>query len=524
MKTLLTLPPLTKLTKVTVKMLTRLITVCVLLPLLMISQFTSANDISRSEVPQIKMDLGEKIAFYSDNLKEQREFFIRLPEGYQDTKRDYPVIYLLDANNEILTYMKDLYFNSVIQIERLMQHVDIPESIIVGIPFNSAQWFSNTVNNPQPFRSYLTKELSSYIDDNYRTANNNILIGQSYSALFVLNTLPKSSDTFNSYVAIEPILASGELEKAIESYQGISVKNSDLQIIMAAGSFLSEAKALKEQLVNLVGKATNVSLEIFPKESHGSVYYPALNSGLRKHFKDFRKPSKETILTANFNHQSLLNYFDKRAAKYQVKTTDKQFQSAVYDTIYNQIIAKKFKQAFTLWPVWKTQYKIYNANIIISNFLRNNDRTSAITFLEHLTIAMPTSVRAIDRLATLYQQEQKLEQASTYRLKVKQLLSEIFNKPISAKQEDALNRYGYNLLSEKRNQAAIAIFKRITKAKPDSVNAFDSLADAYESVKNHSEAIKALEKTIALANSKDDMNTASFQQRLSRLKNMINTD
>jgi predicted alpha/beta superfamily hydrolase len=523
-KTLFTQASLVKLTNLTVKMFRRLITVLALLPLLLVSNFTFANDISRSEIPQIKVDLGEKITFYSDNLKEQREFFIRLPEGYQKSKRSYPVIYLLDANNEILTYMKDLYFHSVTQIERLIQQGDIPESIIVGIPFNSNQWFSNVSSNSKPFSRYLTKELSSYINDNYRTADNNILIGQSYSALFVLNALPNSSDTFNGYIAIEPILANGELENAIKNYQNIAVTNSDLQIIMGEGAFLNEARALKKQLVALSGKAMKVSLDVFPKESHGSVYYPALNSGLRNHFKDYRKPNKEQILTANFNHQSLLNYFDKRSKKYHVETTEKQFQFAVYDTIYHQTMAKKFEQAFALWPVWKTQYKMYNANIITNNFLRNNDHASAISFLKYVAIAMPSSVRAVDRLAALYQQDQQLEQASIYRLKVQQRLTETFNNPISAEQEDSLSRYGSYLLNEERNQEAIAIFKRITKAKPDSISANDNLAEAYELVKNYPEAIKTLEKTIAMADGKEDVSTASFQQRLSRLINSNKAD
>jgi predicted alpha/beta superfamily hydrolase/Tfp pilus assembly protein PilF len=506
-------------TKVIVKSFTRLITVLALLPLLLISPFTSASEVSRSEVPEMQMNLGEKIAFYSDNLKEQREFFIRLPDGYQETKRDYPVIYLLDANNETLTYMKDLYFHSVAQIDRLMQQGDIPESIIVGIPFKSSQWFSNVSSNPVPFRNYLTKELSSYINDNYRTLNNNMLIGQSYSALFVINALPHSSNTFNSYVAIEPILSSGELEKAVENYKGNSIKINNLQIIMGGTAFLIEAKTLIKQLESLVGKNVNFSLEDFPTESHGSVYYPALNSSVRKHFQDFRKPNKEHILAENFTHQSLLNYFENRNSKYQVETSDKQFQAAVYSAIYHQLMAKKFEQAFALWPIWKSQYKMYNANIITNNFLRINDHAAAISFLQHVAIAMPSSVRAFDRLATLYQQDQQPDQANQYRLKVQQRLTKIFKKPISPKQEDNLNRYGYNLLSEERNQEAIAIFTRITQAKPDSINAFDSLADGYETVKNYPEAIKAIEKAFAMANDKENVNTASFQQRLSRLKN-----
>jgi predicted alpha/beta superfamily hydrolase/Tfp pilus assembly protein PilF len=506
------------LTKSSSKARTQLSTTFAVLSLLLLSLFSSANEVSRSNVSEIKINLGEKIGFYSNNLKEQREFFVRLPDSYQETKRDYPVIYLLDANNETLTYMKNLYFHSVTQIQRLMKQGDIPESIIVGIPFKSSQWFSNVSNNSEPFKNYLTKELSIYINDNYRTANSNILIGQSYSALFVINSLPTSSNTFDSYVAIEPILANGELEKATNNYQNLAIDNAKLQIIMGGTSFLDQAKVLSKKITSSAGKVVDISIETYLKESHASVYYPALNSGLRNHFEDYRRPSKEQILTQNFNYQSILKYFEKRASKYQVETTDKLIQFAVYDTIYNQIMVKNFKQAFDLWPIWKSQYKMYNANNIANNFIRNGDRAAAITFLQHVSKAMPKAVRALDKLATLHQQDNKLEQASLYRLKAKQLLSEIFSKPISTKQEDSLNRYGYSLLSEGRSQEAIKVFQRITQEKPDSINAYDSLADAYESVKRYPEAIKAVEKAIALANSKDNVNIASFQQRLSRLK------
>ena len=123
-----------------------------------------------------------------------------------------------------------------------------------------------------------------------------------------------------------------------------------------------------------------------------------------------------------------------------------------------------------------------------------------------------------------YQQDQQHDLSTKYRLATKKLLTKIFNNPFSPQQENDLNTYGYYLLAEQRNQDAIAVFKQITQAKPDSLNAFDSLAEAYETTKNHAQAIKTLEKVIAIADSKEDVNTASYVQKLNRLKKMINAD
>jgi predicted alpha/beta superfamily hydrolase len=518
MKTLFTQLSLVGLAKT--KKFTQIATQLILLPILFINQVVFANDIIRHNVPQIEVNLGEEITFYSENLKKQREFFIRLPDSYEIGKRKYPVIYLLDANNEILTYMDNLYFHSVTQIERLMQNGDIPESIIVGIPFKSNQWFSNVASNSKPFRNYLNKELSKHINDNYRTINNNILIGQSYSATFVINTLPNSSDIFNSYIAIEPILPNNAFENTVRNYQNISVKSSDLQIILGGELMLPETEALREKIISSTGKTVNISLEVFPAEDHDSVYYPALNLGLRNHFADYRQPTKDQVLSTNFDHQALLNHFEKRAKKYKVQTSDKQFNDAIFLVIYHQLIAKKFDQAFALWPLWISPNKLYNANRAIDHFLRNGDNISAISLLQHLAIAMPNSVSILDRLTTLYLENQKLEQVRKYRLKVQLLLTKIFSKPVSDQQENDLNTYGYSLLSEQRVQEAITVFKRITQAKPSSINAYDSLAEAYETAKNFPEAIKTLEQAIAVAQSKNDGNIISFEQKLRRLKNI----
>lgn len=524
MKTPITQLSLKELIKVTLGKLTIKIKLCCILSFLLSSPSTLANNISHSEIPQVQVSLGEKIAFHSKYLNEERAFYVRLPDNYQQSKKNYPVIYLLDANNETLTYMDNLYFHSVTQIERLMKHEDIPESIIIGIPFKRNQWFGNVINYPSSFRDYLTKEVLSYVNDNYRTSASSSLIGQSYSAVFVINSLPNNDGLFSNFIAIEPVLSNGELEKAVDNYQKNEVENATLQIIMGGDHLLHEAQELVRQIDSSTNKNVDISLESFPTESHGSVYYPALNSGLRKQFQDYRLPDKSTILSGKFGHQELLNYFDKRAAKYHVTTTEKQFQSAVFEVIFSQLMVKDFKQAFDLWPVWQSKYKTYNANRIVNHFTRNNDNASAINFLLYLTKAMPKSVNTLDQLAALYLQDKQEEQADKYHNQIKNLLAETFSKPLSSQQEDDMNRYGYYLLNKKRNDEAIVIFEKISQANPESINAFDSLAEAYATADNVQGAITSLEQAIKLAKRKEGVSTVTFSQKLQQLKTLQEAD
>ena len=65
--------------------------------------------------------------------------------------------------------------------------------------------------------------------------------------------------------------------------------------------------------------------------------------------------------------------------------------------------------------------------------------------------------------------------------------------------EAELNLYGYQLLNQKRNSEAIAIFTRITKDHPDSWNAWDSLGEAYAVTGDKAKAIANYQKALSLA-------------------------
>ncbi|HXE91328.1 MAG TPA: cytochrome P460 family protein [Terriglobales bacterium] len=90
--------------------------------------------------------------------------------------------------------------------------------------------------------------------------------------------------------------------------------------------------------------------------------------------------------------------------------------------------------------------------------------------------------------------------------------------------EDGLNGLGYRLLNARRNQDAIAVFSLATREFPQSANAFDSLADAYEQSGNREQALTAAQKSLALALAARDMDAnlqaqivRAAQERIARL-------
>ena len=84
--------------------------------------------------------------------------------------------------------------------------------------------------------------------------------------------------------------------------------------------------------------------------------------------------------------------------------------------------------------------------------------------------------------------------------------------------ESVINNFGYEALWAGRTEEALALFKRNVQAHPNSANAHDGLADAYEKAGNWAEAAKASQRAAALGTEFDDPNRDYFVQHAAKLK------
>ena len=69
---------------------------------------------------------------------------------------------------------------------------------------------------------------------------------------------------------------------------------------------------------------------------------------------------------------------------------------------------------------------------------------------------------------------------------------------LASANEAELNAYGYLLVSQKKNNEALAIFLRVTKEYPDSWNAWDSLGEMYATLGDKPKAVANYKKALAL--------------------------
>lgn len=154
--------------------------------------------------------IGKKDSIQSIVLNEQRFFNVYLPASYaENTVATFPVLYLIDGDYNFI-HVSGL----VEQLSTISQK--IPEMIVVGIsdsghekylanctPYDS---LINPTGNAENFAQFITDELKPLINQQYQTSSFDFLVGHSLGGLFVVNTLLKTPEKFQNYVAISPSL------------------------------------------------------------------------------------------------------------------------------------------------------------------------------------------------------------------------------------------------------------------------------------------------------------------------------
>lgn len=222
-----------------------------------------------------RLSIGTRHSIASEVLSGQREILISLPDRYEtDREARYPVLYVLGASSHFLhsvaaarylatsaKAMPDVIVVGVI-------HVDGGDELRPGFPVDGQ---SNA--REASFRQYLTAELVPHIDSTYRTRSYRILMGHSLGGLFVLNTLRRSPDSFDTYFAFSPALwwdNGGQATLIREAYLSTSFRGQSLVMTMA--NELEDSRLPYLEMVEAFGNQPTRNLAVhareLPNETH----------------------------------------------------------------------------------------------------------------------------------------------------------------------------------------------------------------------------------------------------------------
>ena len=172
-----------------------------------------AQNVSK-ESSKTPLTIGEVVTIDSKILSESRTLNIYLPEGFKtsDTLK-YAVIYLLDGS-------MDEDFMHVVGLTQFFNlQMSMPKTIVVGIGnIDRKRDFTfptidkklkkdyPTTGGSKKFIDFLETEVQPYINANYPTTAQKILIGQSLGGLLATEILFKKPTLFTDYIIVSPSL------------------------------------------------------------------------------------------------------------------------------------------------------------------------------------------------------------------------------------------------------------------------------------------------------------------------------
>ncbi len=276
------------------------------------------NQVKSQDVEQIV--IGTKHSIKSKILNEDREYWISLPDSYNDKEssyKTYPVLIVLDGN---------LHFKSIIGMVNYMssdvyRSWKIPEMIVVAIqnvdrrrdytPDKIITVRENNTGGGDSFLRFLEDELFPELDENFRTAPYRILFGHSLGGLLATHAYMKEKTLFNSFIAVDPSFGTWDSETMDKKLDSLTEQSFERFIYMATANWgkrniRNRDRHLRfyETLNSKCRSELPAKLEYFDNENHSSVPIIAFHNGISSIFEgygiSYREINSKEQLTEHF--------------------------------------------------------------------------------------------------------------------------------------------------------------------------------------------------------------------------------
>ena len=314
-------------------------TVCLVCAALMLGQ-----DSTEAQSPSLPLPVRVD-TLISSKVGEPREFWVSLPDRYNESTEKYPVIFMMDGDNN---------FNSGVigGVRQAAWSGEIPEFIIVGIKNTnrSKDIFPEEVTYPDgtkdggranQYLDFVRDELIPRVATTYRTENYRILYGTSNTGFAAVHALFRNPDLANAYIAASATLGVPSFRTGRDSLVG-SFKGGRRELILVMGehdfpTVVSLNGALKETISTKAPAGLTCRLRVIENGEH--VPPDALVEGLRALFQGWKitRPLTES------NFAEIRAQVDRRLEQFGVAgKIDEEALKHLGDTLLGE---KKFAKA-----------------------------------------------------------------------------------------------------------------------------------------------------------------------------------
>ena len=263
------------------------------------------------------VEIGKSIDINSKVLNEKRTIQIYLPESYQNNLYSYPVLYVLDGEDNFLNAV------SIVKSQSAFNQA-IPEMIIVAINNTDRNKNFSIINGgADKTLDFIKDELIPYVESTYRTEKFRILFGHSFAGAFCFYTLSKYNDLFNAFIVLSPTMHNKNClpaSKATEDYLNSQKQSSKIIFVGVSEGDNEKHQNSFQALNNLFTAKSPKTMEyIFERiinEDHWSEPLIGIYKGLKFIYKSWKIPF---AVIDNADLPILKAHLDSLSAKYSYK-------------------------------------------------------------------------------------------------------------------------------------------------------------------------------------------------------------
>jgi len=301
---------------------------------------------------------GEQITITSKVLGEDRTIWISHPDGYENSTRRYPVLYLLDGPGH--------YQHTLGSLEFLSGRGNAPQMIIVAIantdrtrdltPEMKYDTTRTAGGGARAFLKFINSELKPHINKNYRTEKFELLIGHSFGGLFAINTLLTEPESFDAYIAISPSLWWDNQRLVVDAEREFSRElTTDKFLYMTMGEegsrMLEPIQRFAKTLEEYGAEQVRWAYEFMPDENHGSIPFKTTYDGLSMLFEGWRMPNE---VAREGTLKQIDAHFKKLSRKFKFKIPTP--EGVVNQLGYRYIGSKEYAEAIKVLKRNTEQY------------------------------------------------------------------------------------------------------------------------------------------------------------------------
>ena len=368
--------------------------------------------------------VGATFTIQSEIMEDERAFQVFLPDGYADSDRKYPVLYILDGQR---------YFLHGVSLQKsFVEFRQTPQFIVVGVTKNPSDRNRNFSVNSQQYLNFLTEEVINYVDTTFRTSEKRMLFGWAYGGGFVIETMTNAPDLFDVYIAASPF----PLTHKISKVDSVLTENQDFNKVLYFTSGTNEGmvregtKDLNTLLIQKSPKMLNWTFRELEGEEHRSTPFSTLYHGIRKTFSYY--PELQFTSLEEFSNagglSNVYDYYQKRADQFGFSNQLSDW--TMFSLTRNAIRANDYGQFDTLVDEFsKTGYlerlRVSRSCAIAEFYLESKKYDKAIELFTLLTEAHPNSERPLNGLGDAYTALKKARLAFRYYKKAKKLPEDV---------------------------------------------------------------------------------------------------